>query len=297
MNKGLVQAVSAYTIWGISPIFWKGLSEIQAMHSLTHRIFWTFVVMTFIQTLRRSWPRFRKQNSSRRSRFIGVVSSLLIGTNWLVWVWAMNVDRVVEGSLGYFINPLVSVFLGVVFLGESLRRKQWLAVILAAIGVAWLTVSVGSLPWVSLVLAGTFGLYGLSKKLTEQTPINGLTSEMSVLVIPALIYFLLPAFDGTETLSKASSTELLLLVASGLFTAAPLLLFANAVKEVPLSIIGLLQFLAPTAQFLLGVLAYEEKFDVMQLVGFIIIWSALIIFITDSFRASKSSSSEEVSEI
>ena len=297
MNKGFIQAVGAYTIWGISPIFWKGLSEISAMYSLAHRIFWTFAVMALIQTLRRSWPQFREQNLSRRSRFIGVVSSLLIGTNWLVWVWAMNVDRVVEGSLGYFINPLVSVFLGVVFLGESLRRNQWLAVILAAIGVTWLTFSVGSLPWVSLVLAGTFGLYGLSKKLTEQSPMNGLTSEMSVLVIPALIYFFFRTFDGTETLSKASSTELLLLVASGLFTAAPLLLFANAVKEVPLSIIGLLQFLAPTAQFLLGVLAYDEKFDMMQLVGFIIIWSALIIFITDSFRTSKSSPSEEVSEI
>ena len=289
MNKGFIQAVGAYTIWGISPIFWKGLSEISAMYSLAHRIFWTFAVMALIQTLRRSWPQFREQNLSRRSRFIGVVSSLLIGTNWLVWVWAMNVDRVVEGSLGYFINPLVSVFLGVVFLGESLRRNQWLAVILAAIGVTWLTFSVGSLPWVSLVLAGTFGLYGLSKKLTEQSPMNGLTSEMSVLVIPALIYFSFRTFDGTETLSKASSTELLLLVASGLFTAAPLLLFANAVKEVPLSIIGLLQFLAPTAQFLLGVLAYDENFDMMQLVGFIIIWSALIIFVTDSFRSSKSS--------
>ena len=289
MNKGFIQAVGAYTIWGISPIFWKGLSEISAMYSLAHRIFWTFAVMALIQTLRRSWPQFREQNLSRRSRFIGVVSSLLIGTNWLVWVWAMNVDRVVEGSLGYFINPLVSVFLGVVFLGESLRRNQWLAVILAAIGVTWLTFSVGSLPWVSLVLAGTFGLYGLSKKLTEQSPMNGLTSEMSVLVIPALIYFFFRTFDGTETLSKVSSTELLLLVASGLFTAAPLLLFANAVKEVPLSIIGLLQFLAPTAQFLLGVLAYDENFDMMQLVGFIIIWSALIIFITDSFRSSKSS--------
>jgi len=289
MNKGFIQAVGAYTIWGISPIFWKGLSEISAMYSLAHRIFWTFAVMALIQTLRRSWPQFREQNLSRRSRFIGVVSSLLIGTNWLVWVWAMNVDRVVEGSLGYFINPLVSVFLGVVFLGESLRRNQWLAVILAAIGVTWLTFSVGSLPWVSLVLAGTFGLYGLSKKLTEQSPMNGLTSEMSILVIPALIYFFFRTFDGTETLSKASSTELLLLVASGLFTAAPLLLFANAVKEVPLSIIGLLQFLAPTAQFLLGVLAYDENFDMMQLVGFIIIWSALIIFVTDSFRSSKSS--------
>ena len=289
MNKGFIQAVGAYTIWGISPIFWKGLSEISAMYSLAHRIFWTFAVMALIQTLRRSWPQFREQNLSRRSSFIGVISSLLIGTNWLVWVWAMNVDRVVEGSLGYFINPLVSVFLGVVFLGESLRRNQWLAVILAAIGVTWLTFSVGSLPWVSLVLAGTFGLYGLSQKLTEQSPMNGLTSEMSVLVIPAFIYFFFRTFDGTETLSKASSTELLLLVASGLFTAAPLLLFANAVKEVPLSIIGLLQFLAPTAQFLLGVLAYDEKFDIMQLVGFIIIWSALIIFITDSFRSSKSS--------
>ena len=283
MNKGFIQAVGASTIWGISPIFWKGLSEISAMYSLAHRIFWTCAVMALIQTLRRSWPQFREQNLSRRSRFIGVVSSLLIGTNWLVWVWAMNVDRVVEGSLGYFINPLVSVFLGVVFLGESLRRNQWLAVILAAIGVTWLTFSVGSLPWVSLVLAGTFGLYGLSKKLTEQSPMNGLTSEMSILVIPALIYFFFRTFDGTETLSKASSTELLLLVASGLFTAAPLLLFANAVKEVPLSIIGLLQFLAPTAQFLLGVLAYDENFDMMQLVGFFIIWSALIIFITDSF--------------
>ena len=204
MNKGFIQAVGAYTIWGISPIFWKGLSEISAMYSLAHRIFWTFAVMALIQTLRRSWPQFREQNLSRRSRFIGVVSSLLIGTNWLVWVWAMNVDRVVEGSLGYFINPLVSVFLGVVFLGESLRRNQWLAVILAAIGVTWLTFSVGSLPWVSLVLAGTFGLYGLSKKLTEQSPMNGLTSEMSILVIPALIYFFFRTFDGTETLSKES---------------------------------------------------------------------------------------------
>ena len=182
MNKGLIQAVGAYTVWGISPIFWKGLSEIPAMYSLAHRMFWTFVVMALVQTLRHSWPRFREQNSSKRSRIIGIISALLIGTNWLVWVWAMNVDRVIEGSLGYFINPLVSVFLGVVFLGESLRRRQWLAVSLAAIGVIWLTISVGSLPWVSLVLAGTFGLYGLSKKLTEQTPINGLTSEMLVML-------------------------------------------------------------------------------------------------------------------
>ena len=288
MNKGLIQAVGAYTVWGISPVFWKGLSEIPAMYSLTHRMFWTFVVMALIQTLRRSWPRFREQNSSRRSRIIGVVSALLIGTNWLVWVWAMNVDRVVEGSLGYFINPLVSVFLGVVFLGESLRRRQWLAVSLAGIGVIWLTISVGSLPWVSLVLAATFGLYGLSKKLTEQTPINGLTSEMLVMLLPALTYLLICTFNGNQTLEETSFLEVVLLIASGCFTAVPLLLFANAVKEVPLSVIGLLQFLAPTAQFLLGVLAYDEPFDMMQLVGFIIIWSALIIFVTDNFNSLKS---------
>ena len=199
----------------------------------------------------------------------------------------MNADRVVEGSLGYFINPLVSVFLGVVFLGESLRRRQWLAISLAAIGVVWLTVSVGSLPWVSLVLAGTFGFYGLSKKLTEQTPINGLTSEMLVMLLPALIYLLICSFDGSQNLNETNSAEILLLITSGLFTAAPLLLFANAVKEVPLSVIGLLQFLAPTAQFLLGVLAYDEPFDMMQLVGFIIIWLALIVFVTDSFTSSK----------
>jgi chloramphenicol-sensitive protein RarD len=216
-----------------------------------------------------------------------IISSLLIGTNWLVWVWAMNVDRVVEGSLGYFINPLVSVFLGVVFLGESLRRRQWLAVSLAAIGVIWLTISVGSLPWVSLLLAGTFGLYGLSKKLTEQTPINGLTSEMLVMLLPAFVYLLVCTFNGSQTLGGTNSLEVILLVASGCFTAAPLLLFANAVKEVPLSVIGLLQFLAPTAQFLLGVLVYDEPFDMMQLVGFIIIWSALIIFVTDNLNSSK----------
>ena len=293
MNKGLIQAVGAYTVWGISPVFWKGLSEIPAMYSLTHRMFWTFVVMALIQTLRRSWPRFREQNSSRRSRIIGVVSALLIGTNWLVWVWAMNVNRVVEGSLGYFINPLVSVFLGVVFLGESLRRRQWLAVSLAGIGVIWLTISVGSLPWVSLVLAATFGLYGLSKKLTEQTPINGLTSEMLVMLLPALTYLLICTFNGSQTLEETSFLKVVLLIASGCFTAVPLLLFANAVKEVPLSVIGLLQFLAPTAQFLLGVLAYDEPFDMMQLVGFIIIWSALIIFVTDNFKSLKSTNTNK----
>ena len=287
MNKGLIQAVGAYTVWGISPVFWKGLSEIPAMYSLAHRMFWTFVVMAIVQTLRRSWPQFKEQNSSNRSRAIVIISSLLIGTNWLVWVWAMNVDRVVEGSLGYFINPLVSVFLGVVFLGESLRRRQWLAVSLAAIGVIWLTISVGSLPWVSLLLAGTFGLYGLSKKLTEQTPINGLTSEMLVMLLPAFVYLLVCTFNGSQTPGGTNSLEVILLVASGCFTAAPLLLFANAVKEVPLSVIGLLQFLAPTAQFLLGVLVYDEPFDMMQLVGFIIIWSALIIFVTDNLNSSK----------
>ncbi len=287
MNKGLIQAVGAYTVWGISPVFWKGLSEIPAMYSLAHRMFWTFVVVAIVQTLRRSWPQFKEQNSSNRSRVIVIISSLLIGTNWLVWVWAMNVDRVVEGSLGYFINPLVSVFLGVVFLGESLRRRQWLAVSLAAIGVIWLTISVGSLPWVSLLLAGTFGLYGLSKKLTEQTPINGLTSEMLVMLLPAFVYLLVCTFNGSQNLGGTNSLEVILLVASGCFTAAPLLLFANAVKEVPLSVIGLLQFLAPTAQFLLGVLVYDEPFDMMQLVGFIIIWSALIIFVTDNLNSSK----------
>ena len=287
MNKGLIQAVGAYTIWGISPVFWKGLSEISATYSLAHRMFWTFVVMALLQTLRHSWPRFREQNLSKRSRIIAIISALLIGTNWLVWVWAMNVDRVVEGSLGYFINPLVSVFLGVVFLGESLRQRQWLAVSLAAIGVIWLTISVGSLPWVSLVLAGTFGLYGLSKKLTEQTPINGLTSEMLIMLLPVLTYLLICTFNGSQNSDETSSLEVILLITSGCFTAAPLLLFANAVKEVPLSVIGLLQFLAPTAQFLLGVLAYDEPFDMMQLVGFIIIWSALIIFVTDNFRSSK----------
>ena len=284
MRNGVLQAVGAYIFWGISPIFWKGLSGIPAMYQLQHRIFWTFVVMIIVQTLRGSWPTFRLENATKKSQILGVFSAFLIGTNWLVWVWAMSADRVLEGSLGYFINPLVNVFLGVIFLGESLRSRQWVAISMAALGVVWLTVSVGSLPWVSLVLAGTFGLYGLCKKLAAQSSLTGLTSEMMVLVLPAAIFLLFRTFDENKILTSASSKEILLLLATGFFTAAPLLLFAASTRKVPLSIIGLLQYLAPTVQFLLGVVVYKEAFDSMQLVGFIIIWLALAVFVSDGLR-------------
>jgi chloramphenicol-sensitive protein RarD len=199
----------------------------------------------------------------------------------------MNADRVVEGSLGYFMNPLVSVFLGVVFLRESLRRAQWVAVGLAATGVTWLTASLGSLPWVSLVLAFTFGFYGLCKKVVDRPPLDGLAVEMSMLILPALVFLAVRTVTGHGVLGPATPGELTLLIGSGAFTALPLLLFAGAARQVPLSVMGIVQYVSPTLNFLLGVLVYDELFDLRRLIGYLVIWTGLLVFATDGLYAAR----------
>mgnify|MGYP003320332199 CR=1 FL=1 len=287
MRQGILQTVGAYLLWGVSPVFWKGLAGVPAIDVLGHRAMWTFVVLCLVHLVRRSWPAVRAAARNPRVFRIELAAALLIGTNWLVWVWAMNADRVVEGSLGYFMNPLVSVFLGVVFLRESLRRAQWVAVGLAATGVIWLTASLGSLPWVSLVLAFTFGFYGLCKKVVDRPPLDGLAVETSLLVLPALVFLAIRTATGHGVLGSATPGELMLLIGSGVFTALPLLLFAGAARQVPLSVMGIVQYVSPTLNFLLGVLVYDEFFDLRRLIGYLVIWTGLLVFATDGLYAAR----------
>ena len=281
MQRGLLYAVGAYVLWGVSPVFWKGLASVPAVDALGHRALWTFVLVVVIHLARRSWRDVWDAAASPRIVALEAVAALLIGVNWLTWVWAMNADRVLEGSLGYFINPLVSVFLGVVFLGESLRRAQWVAVGLAAAGVVWLTADVGTLPWVSLVLGFSFGFYGLLKKKIDRPPLDGLAIEVSLLLLPAVAYLAIRAITGAGVMGPATPGVSLLLVASGAFTAVPLLLFAGATRRVPLSVIGIVQYLAPTLNFVLGLVVYDEPLDRRRLIGYMIIWLAVAVFATD----------------
>ncbi|NPV76430.1 MAG: EamA family transporter RarD, partial [Anaerolineae bacterium] len=210
-----------------------------------------------------------------------LVTGVLLALNWLIYVWAVNSGHVVEGSLGYFINPLLSVVLGLIFLREKLRPLQWLPVGLAAAGVVYLTLSYGAVPWVSLALALTFGLYGLMKKIAPLGSLHGLTLETALVLPPVLIYLLVVGNRGDGAFLQAGLATTLLLIGCGVVTAVPLLFFALGARRVPLSTMGLLQYITPTIQFMTGVFLYHEPFNLDRAVGFAIIWLALIIFSVD----------------
>jgi chloramphenicol-sensitive protein RarD len=216
--------------------------------------------------------------STPRTMSIYIVAAALLSCNWLVYVWGVNTGNVVETSLGYFINPLVSVALGVLFLGEKFRPLQWVPVGLAAVGVGYMTVQVGALPWIALTLAFSFGLYGLMKKVTPLAALEGLTVETAILFLPAVGYLLYLENQGVGSFGHTGWVGSLLLAAAGIVTSLPLLLFASATRRIPLSMIGLLQYIAPTCQFLLGVLVFQEPFSSERVIGFSIIWVALLIF-------------------
>jgi chloramphenicol-sensitive protein RarD len=231
--------------------------------------------------VRREWSRLRAVAQGRTLLVYGLAATLL-SVNWLTYIWAVNAGRIVETSLGYFINPLVSVLLGVVFLGERLRRAQWVAVALAASGVGWLTWQHGALPWVALVLAVTFALYGFLKKTASLGALHGLTLETALLWLPALAYLGVQEASHQGRLGHTDAVTNVLLVLTGLVTALPLLMFAAAARRVTLSTIGLLQYVAPTCQLLIGVGVYREPFDRARLAGFLLIWAALGLYSAES---------------
>jgi chloramphenicol-sensitive protein RarD len=287
MNKGLWYAIGAYLTWGLFPIYWKWLAQVPAIQLIGHRIDWSFVMLLALILVTRQWKKFRMAALTGRVLRIYFISALLIGANWLIYVWSVNAGYIVEASLGYFINPLFSVLLGVVFLRERLRPLQWLPVGLAAAGVLYLTFIYGSLPWIALSLAFTFGLYGLVKKTAPLGSLYGLTLETGLLFLPALAYLLYVNATGSGAFLHSSPTANLLMVGAGLVTIVPLLMFSSATRQIPLSLVGILQYITPSMQFLLGVLVYREAFSSHQLLGFGIVWLGLIIFWAEGFFAHR----------
>lgn len=264
-------------MWGFFPIYFKFLQEAPAIQIMAHRVTWSFVFLTILIILRKEISKILK-SLSKRIIVIYAIAGALLAVNWLTYVWGVNAGFVVETSLGYFINPLVSVVLGVVFLKERLRKLQWLPVSLAAIGVIYLTIEHGSLPWIALVLAFSFGTYGLFKKIAPLPSVHGLAVETGAIFIPAVVFLIVMEVNGSAAFGHASTSTTFLLMLSGIVTAIPLILFASGAPLVPLTTIGILQYIAPTIQFLIGVFVYDEPFNTYQLIGFSIVWIALIIF-------------------
>lgn len=278
MRKGSLAGMGAYVLWGLFPIYWRLLERVPALEILAHRMIWSLVFVAVILTVQKDWRWLGSVLRNRRTVATYAVAAVLLSVNWGTYIWAVNAGYVVEASLGYFINPLVNVVLGVAFLYEKLRPWQVVAVVLAGLGVVYLTVSYGSLPWISLVLAFTFGLYGLIKKTAALESMHGFSLETLVLFLPALVYLLYRESAGVGAFVHLGLVPTLLLILAGPVTSVPLLLFGYAARRVPLSMLGFLQYIAPTLQFILGVFVYIEPFPPARLVGFSIIWLALLVY-------------------
>jgi len=278
MNSGIVSAALAFFCWGLFPLYFHAIGEVPPLQILAHRMLWSLLFLMIVLAVRRQWAWL---SIVRQPRVFGsfVASALLLSINWLIYIWAVNNGHVIEASLGYFINPLVNIIFGSVLLKERLRRPQWMAIGVAALGVAWLTWQAGHMPWIALALAASFGGYGLLRKTAALGALEGLSFETMVLFPLAAAYVIWLSVHGENAfLNTHSDTTRLLLVAAGPITAIPLLLFAAGARKIPLSVLGLLQYLSPTLQFLLGVWLFHEAFTRDRLVGFVLIWLALALF-------------------
>jgi chloramphenicol-sensitive protein RarD len=284
-RAGLLHGVLAYGLWGIVPAYWKLLAGIDAVELIAHRAVWGLLAFVAIVLAAGQWTALRTAMRDRRTIAVMALSSALLAINWGVFVAATLHGYLLEASLGYFINPLVSIALGTLVLRERLRRLQWIAIVLATIGVAVMTWRTGRVPWVSLVLALTFGLYGLVRKTARVDAIVGSAIETFVLAPIGVVYL---AAIGGGVIVHASLDTALLIAACGFVTAVPLVLFTSAARRLPLSTVGFLQYLAPSGQFLLAVLAYGEPLAHARLVAFAWIWAGLVVFSIDLVRAGRS---------
>ena len=280
---GVAYALGSFGLWGLFPLYFKAVSSVPAPEVLAHRVVWSVVFVGVLLLLVRQWGTVGAILSDRRRRSRLIASSLLISANWLIFIWAVAHDRVLEASLGYFITPLVSVLLGRVVLGERLFRVQWLAVGLAAVGVTWMLVGVGVVPWVALGLAATFGSYGLVRKLADVPAIPGLFVETLIVGPPALAYLLWLGLEGVGEFGARGVGFDGLLIAAGLVTATPLILFAQATRRLRLASVGLFQYIVPTMQMLLAVFAFGEVFTPQHAITFGCIWIGLALYSASAF--------------
>lgn len=287
MNRGVSMGVAAYLLWGLSPIYWRLVGSIPSGDVVAFRIVAAALLLGAMQLRGRTLGRVKALLVDRRARWTFVLTAGLLGVNWVVFIWAVSNGRVVEASLGYFINPLISVVLGVALLRERLRLTPMIAVAIAAAGVLVLAIDLGTLPWVSLVLAGTFAVYGLIRKISPAGSLDGLTLEVYGLLPIALAVVVVRAVLGDGLVGSSVPGRDLWLLGSGVMTAVPLLLFAAAARRIPLWLVGMLQYIAPTIQFLLGVLVWGEEWSGGQAVGFIMIWIALAVFATEGIIHSR----------
>lgn len=287
MNRGIWNGLAAYALWGFFPIYWKLLQQVPALGVIGHRIAWSFLLLIAVILLTRQWEDFRSAVLSPKVIGIYALAGVILTVNWLIYVWGVNAGFIVETSLGYFINPLISVLLGVFFLRERLRAMQWVAVVLAAAGVLYLTVTYGRPPWIALSLAVSFGTYGLVKKLAPLGSLYGLTLETALVFPVALLYLVFVQSVRTGAFLHNGLLIDLLLIGTGAVTSIPLLMFASAARQIPLTMIGVLQYIAPTLQFLIGVFLYHEPFDQSRLIGFSLVWLALLIFWVENYLSTR----------
>ena len=296
-RKGVLYAIGAYMMWGLFPLYWKQLETIPALQLIGHRIGWSFILLMIVILVTGQWRAFRQEAIAAKTIRIYLIAAILISVNWFTYVWAVTHNFVVETSLGYYINPLFSVLLGVTIFRERLRPVQWIPIVLAALGVLYLTISYGALPWIALTLAVSFGLYGLVKKTAPLGSLYGLTLETGLLFLPALAYLVGCELAGQGAFLHSGPTADWMMVGAGLVTTVPLLLFASAAPRVPLTMIGILQYVNPTMQFLLGVLVYKEPFTHDRLIGFGLVWIGLILFWAEGLYARRNLASEPVPEL
>jgi chloramphenicol-sensitive protein RarD len=284
LRRGYAYALGAYLCWGFFPIYFKALRPATPVEILAHRVIWSAIFVALILTVVKRWRSVAAL--LRRPRTLAGISlaAALIAVNWAVYIYGVNSGHVIETSLGYFINPLVSVLFGLLVFGERLRTWQWVALAIGAVAVLVLTVDYGRLPWIALTLAVTFGSYGLIKKRLGVPPADGLFVESTVLALPALGYMAWLTEHGRSTFVELSAGHAILLAVSGVLTAVPLLLFAGAANRIPLTSIGVLQYVTPILQLLCGVVLYHEPMPPAQLLGFGLVWLALIVFTWDALR-------------
>jgi chloramphenicol-sensitive protein RarD len=283
----VLYGASAYALWGLFPLYWPLLQPSGAVEVLAHRIVWSLVAVGLLLALTRRLTQLKAAVRDRRRLVMITGAAFLLALNWGTYIYGVNNERVVETSLGYFINPIVTVLLGVLILGERLRPAQWTALGAAAVAVVVLTVENGSPPWIALVLAFSFAFYGLLKKTAGVGAVEGLAIETGVLVPVAAVYLAVLGASGAATFGTLGVGHAVLMALSGIFTAVPLLLFGAAAGRVPLTTLGLLQYLAPTLQFLLGITLFDEPLPVVKLLGFVLVWVGLALFTADLVRHSR----------
>jgi chloramphenicol-sensitive protein RarD len=286
-SKGFTAAAAAFAMWGVFPLYFHPLRHVSPFQVIAHRVVWSCVFVLAWMAIRGELSGLRATLANRSVVWRLAVTATLITINWVVYVWAVMNGHVVESSLGYFINPLVNVLMGVALLSERLSRAQWIAVALAAAGVAYLTILAGSPPWIALILAFSFGTYGLIRKVVKVESLPGLATETLVLLPFAVTYLLWCESAGTGALGHAGPAIQALLIGSGPLTAIALFLFAYGARLLPYATVGVLQYIAPTLQFACGVFAFHERFDRTQAIGFALIWAALVIYAGDGLWQSR----------